>query len=420
MPLAASERQMARAVAAERRQLTVMFCDLVGSTALASAPGPRGPARGDRAYHRCVAETVGRFDGFVAKYMGDGVLVYFGYPQAHEDDAERAVRAGLGADRGGRADSQCAARRCGSASASAPGLVVVGDLIGIGEAQERGVVGETPNLAARLQALAEPDTVVIAPSTRRLVGDLFEYRDLGAVEVKGFAEPVQAWQVLRPSAVESRFEALHASGAHAARRARGGDRAAPPPLGAGQGRRGPGGAPLGRAGHRQVAHHRSPAGAARGEPHVRLRYFCSPHHKDSALYPIIEQFERAAGFEREDDAPRASSTSWRRCSLPTTPSRRTWRFRRVAFAADGRPLPAARTSARSARRRGRLRRLLRQLDGLARAAAGADGLRGRPLDRPDLARAARRDRRPSKRLPVLLIMTFRPGVPAALGRTGRM
>src|SRR4051812_20642355 len=142
--------------------------------------------------------------------MGDGVLIYFGYPRAHEDDAERAVRAGLGLiDAVGRLDVKSAELRARVGIAT--GLVVVGNLIGEGSAQEQAVVGERPNLAARLQALAEPDTVVIAASTRRLLGNLFEYRDLGAVEMKGIARPVPAWQVLRPSAVASRFEALRGS-----------------------------------------------------------------------------------------------------------------------------------------------------------------------------------------------------------------
>ncbi len=196
--------------AAERRQLTVMFCDLVGSTALSARLDPEDLREVIAAYHRAVADVVAGFDGFVAKYMGDGVLVYFGYPRAHEDDAERAVRAGLGViDAVGRLDVKSAnlQARVGIAT----GLVVVGDLIGEGSAQEQSVVGETPNLAARLQALAEPDAVVIAAGTRRLVGDLFEYRDLGAVEVKGVAAPVPTWRVLRPSAVASRFEALRGS-----------------------------------------------------------------------------------------------------------------------------------------------------------------------------------------------------------------
>ena len=187
----------------------MMFCDLVGSTALAASMDPEDLREVISAYQKCAAETVRRFDGFVAKYMGDGVLVYFGYPQAHEDDAERAVRAGLElisalAELKTRASLQT---RVGIAT----GLVVVGDLIGSGEAQERGIVGETPNLAARLQGIAEPNTVVIAEDTRRLLGNLFELTDLGPKGLKGIAGSVRTWSVLRPSSVESRFEALHAT-----------------------------------------------------------------------------------------------------------------------------------------------------------------------------------------------------------------
>ena len=176
---------------AERRQLTVMFCDLVDSTSLAARLDPEDLREVIAEYHRAVAAAVAQLDGFVAKYMGDGVLVYFGYPRAHEDDAERAVRAGLGLiDAVGRLDVRSVELQARVGIAT--GLVVVGDLIGEGSAQEQSVVGETPNLAARLQALAEPDAVVIAAGTRRLVGDLFEYGDLGAVEVKGLAAPVPA------------------------------------------------------------------------------------------------------------------------------------------------------------------------------------------------------------------------------------
>jgi class 3 adenylate cyclase len=179
-------------VEAERRQLTVMFCDLVGSTALAARLDPEDLREIIGAYHRAVAEVVAGFDGFVAKYMGDGVLVYFGYPRAHEDDAERAVRAGIGLiDEVGRLDVKSGELRARVGIAT--GLVVAGDLIGEGSAQEQSVVGETPNLAARLQALAEPDAVVIAAGTRRLVGDLFEVRDLLAPVygwfTEGFATP---------------------------------------------------------------------------------------------------------------------------------------------------------------------------------------------------------------------------------------
>jgi class 3 adenylate cyclase len=153
------------------------------------------------AYQKCVAETVQRFGGFVAKYMGDGVLVYFGYPQAHEDDTEQAVRAGLGLIQAvcGLKSTVPLQIRVGIAT----GLVVVGDLVGSGEAQERGIVGETPNLAARLQGIAEPNTVVIAESTRKLLGNLFELEEIEAQDVKGIAGPVRAWAALRPISMES-------------------------------------------------------------------------------------------------------------------------------------------------------------------------------------------------------------------------
>jgi class 3 adenylate cyclase len=197
---------IAKDTVAEHRQVTVMFSDLVGSTALSARMDPEDLREVISAYQKCVTDTVQRFGGFVAKYMGDGVLVYFGYPQAHEDDAERAVRAGLeliGAVGALKQDAPLQTR-----VGIATGLVVVGELIGSGEAQERGIVGETPNLAARLQGLAEPNSVVIAESTRKLLGGLFELQDLGARDLKGIAGPVRAWTALRPSGVESRFEAL--------------------------------------------------------------------------------------------------------------------------------------------------------------------------------------------------------------------
>ena len=181
---------------AERRQVTVMFSDLVGSTALSARMDPEDLREVISAYQKCVAETVAAFGGFVAKYMGDGVLVYFGYPQAHEDDAERAVRAGLElvAAVGALKTHAPLQTRVGIAT----GLVVVGDLIGSGASQEQAIVGETPNLAARLQGIAEPNSVVIAESTRKLVGNLFELEDLGAKDLKGIAGPVRAWAALRP------------------------------------------------------------------------------------------------------------------------------------------------------------------------------------------------------------------------------
>src|ERR1700738_2968974 len=187
-----------------------MFCDLVGSTALSARMDPEDLRDVISAYQKCVAETVQRFGGFVAKFMGDGVLVYFGYPQAHEDDAERAVRAGL--ELVAAVSALKAHAPLQTRVGIATGLVVVGDLIGSGASQEQAIVGETPNLAARLQAVAEPNSIVIAESTRKLVGNLFELEDLGGQDLKGIAGPVRAWVALRPSFVESRFEALHATG----------------------------------------------------------------------------------------------------------------------------------------------------------------------------------------------------------------
>ena len=209
---------------AERRQLTVMFCDLVGSTPLATRYDPEDLREIVGAYHRCVAETVARFAGFVAKYMGDGVLIYFGYPEAHEDDAERAVRAGLAIiDAIGKlAAPEPLTVRLGIAS----GLVVVGDLIGVGEAQERGVVGETPNLAARLQTLAAPDTLVIAENTRRQIGALFEVEDRGrtahAAALFLFAAPrrQRTPPIHHSAGTRSRFRAPGHSGREARQAAR--------------------------------------------------------------------------------------------------------------------------------------------------------------------------------------------------------
>src|SRR5450631_681950 len=195
--------------AAERRQLTVMFVDLVGSTALSARLDPEDMREIVGAYHRSCAEQIAKAGGFVAKYMGDGVLAYFGYPQAHEHDAERAVLAGLALVEAVPMLKTAADTPLQVRVGIATGLVVVGDLIGAGAAEERSVVGETPNQAARLQALAEPNMIVIADSTRRLLGNLFELRDLGARELKGIAGPVRAWAALRANSVESRFEAMH-------------------------------------------------------------------------------------------------------------------------------------------------------------------------------------------------------------------
>ena len=299
-PAAQAAAQPALETVAERRHVTVMFSDLVGSTALSARIDPEDLREVIAAYQKCVAETVQRFGGFVAKYMGDGVLVYFGYPQAHEDDAERAVRAGLELIQEVAALKSIAPlqTRVGIAT----GLVVVGDLIGTGEAQERGIVGETPNLAARLQGIAEPNTVVIAEGTRKLFGNLFDLHDLGVQELKGIAEPVRAWGALRPAAIESRFEALHASGLT---ELVGRDEELELLLRRwSQAKTGEGQVVLlsGEAGIGKSRLTAALMGRLEGEPHTRLRYFCSPQHTDSALYPIIGQMERAAALAHGDTA----------------------------------------------------------------------------------------------------------------------
>lgn len=284
---------------AERRQLTVMFCDLVGSTALSTRLDPEDLREVIAAYHKCAAEMVARFSGFVAKYMGDGVLTYFGYPEAHEADAENAVRAALAivekVAAGAVGDTQHQVR-----IGIATGLVVVGELVGSGEAQERNVVGETPNLAARLQSAAAPNTVLIDVSTRRLTGELFEYEPVDPGALKGFDGQVPAWRVVRERSLQSRFDALRAANL----------------------------APLvGREEEldlllrrwQQVKDGEGRVVLLSGEPgigksrlaaalHARLadktptvlRYFCLPHTQGSALQPIVTHLQHAADFAHDD------------------------------------------------------------------------------------------------------------------------
>ncbi len=280
------DRSGGKAPEAERRQLTVMFADLVGSTALSARLDPEELRDIIGAYHRRCAEVITGSGGFVAKYLGDGVLAYFGYPQAHEEDAEQAARAGLALIEGvakldaGQANSLQV--RVGIAT----GLVVVGDLLGEGAAQEQAVIGETPNLAARLQGLAERNTVVIADNTRRLLGGLFDYRDLGTLPVAGIGYPVHVWRVVSASLVGSRFEALRAASTPLIgreeeialltrrwERAKTGDGSVVLIVGE------PG---IGKSRIAQTLLEQ-----LGDEPHTRLRYFCSPHHQHSALYQKI-------------------------------------------------------------------------------------------------------------------------------------
>ena len=391
---------------AERRQLTVLFSDLVGSTGLSARLDPEDYREVIAAYHRAVTKIIVESDGFVSRYMGDGVLVYFGYPQAHEDDAERAVRSGLACiDAVGRLDVKSV--KLQARVGIATGLVVVGDLIGEGSAQEQSVVGETPNLAARLQALAEPDAVVIAASTRRLVGDLFEVRDIGPVEVKGITSPMPAWQVLRPSAVASRFEALRGSAlTPLVGREEEIDlllrRWARTKVGDGQivlvsGEPGIGKSRIAAA----LAEH------LHAEPHIRLRYFCSPYCRDSALYPFIDQLWHAAEFAR-DDPPSAKLSKLEDLLAVAAPLDED-----VALIADLLSLPASERhplpNLSPQRKKERtLEALIRQFEGLAcqqpMVMVFEDAHWIDPTSRELLDLTVERLRN----LPVLLIVTFRP------------
>ena len=276
-----------------------MFCDLVGSTALSVRFDPEELREEIRAYQNAVSGVVGRYDGFVAKFMGDGVLAYFGYPRAHEDDAERAVRAGLEIAAAVTRLETRGTERLAVRIGIATGLVVVGDLVGEGSAQEQAVVGETPNLAARLQALAEPGQIVLGGATRRLIGDVFRLRDLGRQAVKGFTEPVEAFAVEGVAITESRFEAARRRitdlVGRVAESAVLRDRLRQAWAGAGRiillsGEAGIGKSRLGAQLVAEVAK----------EPHTRLRYQCSPYHRDSVLHPFVVQLGRAAHLAPED------------------------------------------------------------------------------------------------------------------------
>jgi class 3 adenylate cyclase/predicted ATPase len=394
----------AAASEAERRQVTVMFCDLVGSTALSARLDPEDLREVIGRYHACVAETANRSDGFVAKYMGDGVLVYFGYPQAHEDDAEQAVRAGLAlVSAVGELEAPGPLQvRIGIAT----GLVVVGDLIGAGSAREQAIVGETPNLAARLQGVAEPNAIVIAESTRRLIGALFELADLGPQSLKGLAEPQRAWRVLVENRALGRFEALRSG--------------ATPLIGREEeielllrrwtrAKRGEGQVVL-LAGEAGIGKSRLAAALMErvaGEPHTRLRYFCSPQHTDSTLYPIIGQIERAAGLGH-DDTPhvKLDKLDARLAPSSTSPEDAGLLAEMLSLANDGRyPVLALPPEQRRQRT---LAALIAQVEALARQCPVLMIFEDAHWSDPTSLEAFGRTIDRIANLRVLVVMTFRP------------
>ena len=393
--------------AAQRRQITAMSCEAIGVSARADGAGLEDLLETIGAFQHCVSEIAGRQSGFVASRLGNTVLVLFGYPAAHEHDAERAIHAGLelcAAVRTLRPDADVAMRcRLGIAT----GMVIVGDFVGVGEVWDHGIVGDAPDLAVRLQVSAQPDTVTIEPTTWRLIGNLFDCRELGAIDTNSDSEPIRRWQVLGQSVVASRFEALRGSKLTPLvgrdeeidlllrrwARAKAGD---------GQIILVSGEAGLGKsrvtAAFEECLH---------AEPHLRLRYFCSPYHQDSALFPVIDQLGRAAGFAHDD--PPASKLG----KLEILLTRAAPPDEDVALLADLMSLPASERhplpNLSPQRKKERtLEALIRHLEGLARekpvVVVWEDAHWLDPTSQELLDLTVEHVRR----LPVLLIVTFRP------------
>ena len=360
----------------------MLFSDLVGSTALATALDPEDLSRLIKRYQDACAGAVARFDGYIAKFMGDGVLAYFGYPQAHEDAAERSVRAALAivdtVRQIERPDGVPLQTRVGIAT----GVVVVGDIVGSGAAREESIVGETPNLAARLQTLAEPNAVVISEATCRLLARGFDYQSLGEHELKGFAKPIPAWRVLKEAPVASRFAAARAVGLspfvgrtqemgllldrwHLAQQGEGQAIVLTAEAGMGKSR-------LVEALFERIG----------AEPHRRVVLQCSPYHSNTAFYPAMRQIEHAAGFALEDSARKNSTSSMP--SLAAAGARRFPPLRCSPICSRYRPRVASgrRSHAGAAQECDKLG-AGRSSYGTFRERAGASRPGGRALDRSD-------------------------------------
>jgi class 3 adenylate cyclase/tetratricopeptide (TPR) repeat protein len=387
----------------ERRHLTLLFCDLVGSTALSARLDVEDLREIVNQYHGRCAQAIADFGGVVARHVGDGILAYFGYPQAHEDDAARAVRAGfalidLVAKLGDGAGTSLRAR-----VGIATGLVVAGDVVGAANT----VVGETPNVAARIQAVAEPNAVVIDDDTRRLLGQLFHHRPLGSVPVEGLANPVPVWQVIEAGAVDNRFEALRAVTTPLVgrdeeidvllRRWR-------------QAKAGNGCVVLisGEAGIGKSRIAQTLLDRVGAEPHVRLRHFCSQHHQDTALYPTIAHSNHAAGFRREDTSEQRLKKIRAMLAMAGNDSDAAIAlFAALLSVPTGDRYPPPDPSAQKQKDR-TIKALLAQVEGLARRLpvlmVVEDGQWGDPTSKELFDRLVER----IPRLPVLAVVTARP------------
>ena len=394
-----------RAGGLERRQLTILVCKMVGSTPLSARLDPEDMRDVIASFHKVIADAVAQFDGFVAQYQSDGAVIYFGYPQAHEHEAEQAVRAGLAILAVVASLKLSSGIPLQARAGIATGVVVFGEQMGGAHVLPAVAIGETPYLAAQMQAVASPGEVVIAGSTRRLVGRLFDYRALGAHEVKGLPQAVEAWQVRGEAASVSRFEARRVG-------------ALSPLVGRqeemdllrrrwNQAELGEGRVVLlsGEPGIGKSRIAESLLGALEGEPHARMRFFCSPHHTNSPLYPFIAQLERAAGFEPGNSA--AAKLDKLEALLKNAPRDLALIADLLSVSTDGR-CPVLEVSSAQQKREMTLSALLHRLEGMAAQSPvlivfeDAHWIDPTSLDLLDRAVDC------IAKLPVLMVVTVRP------------